>query len=137
MQNHKCAFANYCSNYDRNRCQGCAKAGDDDSKKPKNPDIEKLKYKLIADTLYGTMRKNNKCVTSNDTIQAVIFNAPATVVIWADGTKTVVKCQDGDTYSKETGLAMAIAKKSLGNKGNFNEVFKKWIPEYVENKDEK
>ena len=65
-------------------------------------------------------------------IDRVIFNAPATVVIWADGTKTVVKCQPGDTYSKETGLALCIAKKYLGNKGNFNEVFKKWIPEEAE-----
>jgi hypothetical protein len=44
----------------------------------------------------------------------------------------MIKCQDGDVYSKETGLAVAIAKKALGNKGNFNEVFKKWIPEYDE-----
>ena len=65
-------------------------------------------------------------------IVKVIFNDPATVVIWSDGTKTVVKCQEGDTYSKETGLALCIAKKYLGNKGNFNEVFKKWIPEEVE-----
>lgn len=64
-------------------------------------------------------------------ITKVIFNDPATIVIWADGTKTVVKCQPGDTYSKETGLALCIAKKYLGNKGNFNEVFKKWIPEEV------
>lgn len=62
-------------------------------------------------------------------IKNVIFNDPATVVIWEDGTKTVVKCQPGDTYSKETGLALCIAKKSLGNKSNFNEVFKRWIPE--------
>lgn len=65
-------------------------------------------------------------------IKNVIFNDPATVVIWEDGTKTVVKCQPGDTYSKETGLALCIAKKYLGNKGNFNEVFKKWIPEETE-----
>ena len=25
-------------------------------------------------------------------------------------------------------MAMCIAKKALGNKGNFNEVFKKWLP---------
>ena len=62
-------------------------------------------------------------------IKDVIFNDPATIVLWADGTKTVVKCQDGDIYSKETGLALCIAKKALGNKGNFNEVFKKWIPD--------
>lgn len=65
-------------------------------------------------------------------IKNVIFNDPATVVIWNDGSKTVVKCQPGDTYSKETGLALCIAKKYLGNKGNFNEVFKKWIPEETE-----
>lgn len=62
-------------------------------------------------------------------IKRVIFNDPATIVYWADGSKTVVKCQEGDIYSKETGLALCIAKKALGNKGNFNEVFKKYIPE--------
>ena len=63
------------------------------------------------------------------TIKKVIFNDPATIVIWNDNTKTVVKCQPGDTYSKELGLAMCISKKYLGNKGNFNEEFKKWILE--------
>lgn len=62
-------------------------------------------------------------------ISKVIFNDPATIVIWADGTKTVVKCQEGDVYSKETGLALCIAKKALGNQGNFNDIFHKWIPE--------
>jgi hypothetical protein len=65
-------------------------------------------------------------------ISKVIFNNPATIVIWADGTKTVVKCQEGDVYSKETGLALCIAKKALGNKGNFNDIFHKWIPEEEE-----
>lgn len=64
-------------------------------------------------------------------IKNVYFNNPVTVVIWDDGTKTVVKCQKqmGDTYSKEAGLAMCIAKKALGNKGNYYDIFKKWIPE--------
>ena len=62
-------------------------------------------------------------------IKKVIFNYSTTVVIWSDNTKTVVKCQPGDVYSKELGLAMCISKKFLGNKGNFNEEFKKWIPE--------
>lgn len=61
-------------------------------------------------------------------IKTVHFNDPMTIVLWEDGTKTIVKCQDGDTYSEELGLAMCIAKKALGNKGNFNEVFKKWLP---------
>lgn len=62
-------------------------------------------------------------------IENVIFNDPATIVFWKDGTKTVVKCQEGDTFDPEKGLAMAMCKKMLGNKGNFNEVFKKWMPE--------
>jgi hypothetical protein len=62
-------------------------------------------------------------------ITRVIFNDPATIVIWADGTKTVVKCQEGDIYHMEGGLTRCIAKKMFGNKGNFNDVFHKWIPE--------
>ncbi len=62
-------------------------------------------------------------------IKKVIFNNPATIVLWKDGTKTVVKCQEGDTYDKEKGLALCIAKKALGNKGNFNNEFKRWLEE--------
>lgn len=63
------------------------------------------------------------------TIDRVYFNDPVTVVLWKDGTKTIVRCQEGDTYSAETGLALCFAKKALGNKGNFNDVFKKHVPE--------
>ena len=55
------------------------------------------------------------------------FSDPATIVIWDDGTKTVVKCMDGDVYSEETGLAMAICKKAYGNDNSFHKVFKKWV----------
>lgn len=61
-------------------------------------------------------------------IENVIFNPPATIVFWGDDTKTIVKCQPGDTFSRETGLAMAIVKKAYRNKGNFNDVFRKWVP---------
>lgn len=44
-----------------------------------------------------------------------IFNDPATIVLWADGTKTVVKCQEGDDYDPEKGLALCYMKKYLGN----------------------
>lgn len=59
-------------------------------------------------------------------IDKVIFNAPATIVFWSDGTKTVVKA-DNEPFDKEKGLALAIAKKALGNKGNYYNVFKKFI----------
>lgn len=42
------------------------------------------------------------------------FNGPATIIEWNDGTKTVVKCQRGDTFDPLTGVAMACMKKMLG-----------------------
>ena len=62
-------------------------------------------------------------------VERVVYNNPATIVFWDDGTKTVVKCQKGDTYSKELGLAMCFAKKMLGNKGNYYNKFKKLLEE--------
>lgn len=61
-------------------------------------------------------------------IEKVIFNDPATIVFWKDGTKTVVKCEN-ESFDAEKGLAMAISKKVLGNKGNYFNEFKKWLPE--------
>ena len=64
-------------------------------------------------------------------IKNVIFNKPATIVIWADGSKTVVKCGEGDTYDPEKGLAMAIVKKALGtnkSQSNYCNILKKWLP---------
>ena len=61
------------------------------------------------------------------TIDKVLFNNPATIVLWSDGTKTVVKKQDGDAYDPEKGLAMAIAKRALGNEGNYYNEIKKWV----------
>lgn len=56
-------------------------------------------------------------------IKEVIFDNPATIVYWKDGTKTVVKCQEGEIFDKEKGLAMAICKKVMSNKGNYNNQF--------------
>lgn len=61
-------------------------------------------------------------------IKRVIFNDPATVIYWSDGTKTVVKCKN-EEFDKEKGLAMACMKKLLGNKGHYYEEVKKWVKE--------
>ena len=63
-----------------------------------------------------------------NSIANVIFNNPATIVFWSDGTKTVVKCDERDEFDPEKGLAMAICKKYFGG-GFYNNIFKKWIPE--------
>ena len=73
----------------------------------------------------------DKYVESKEPIKKVIFNDPATIVFWSDGTKTVVKCHD-EVFDPEKGLAMAISKKALGNQGNYFNVFKKWTEPYYE-----
>jgi len=68
----------------------------------------------------------------------VIFNDPATIVFWDDGTKTVVQTREDDTFDHEKGLAMAISKKMLGNKYEYYNVFKHWlkkVPKTTENCD--
>lgn len=81
-----------------------------------------------ASTSYDTILYKNPNPIKNR-IKKVIFNDPATIVFWWDGTKTVVKCQDNDKYDKMTGLAMAISKKVFGNKGRYYDIFKKWCEE--------
>lgn len=66
---------------------------------------------------------------STPKIKRVIFNNPATIVYWGDGTKTVVKCQLEDDFDEEKGLAMAFFKKCNGNNGKAYDEMKKWIPE--------
>lgn len=69
-------------------------------------------------------------------ISKVIFNPPCTIVLWSDKTKTIVRCQEGDTFDPEKGLAMAISKKMFGNTGKYCDIFKKWVPD-VEVKEER
>ena len=88
-------------------------------------------------SLYPYFKPNTTNTTKLPEIKDVIFNEPATIVMWSDGTKTVVKCQEGEGYDPEKGMAMAISKKALGNKGNYCEVFKKWLPEEEEVNDDR
>ena len=54
----------------------------------------------------------------------VIFSGPATTILWKDGTKTTVKCSNEDVWTDEVGIAMCYLKKMLGNKGNYNNIFR-------------
>lgn len=65
-----------------------------------------------------------KCPPNDFRIDKVTFNGPATIVNWKDGTKTIVKC-DNESFDPEKGLAMAIVKKVLGNKGNYYNAIRK------------
>lgn len=91
----------------------------------RNRDTKEAKYAING--IYGRNRFD---------IKKVYFNDPVTVVLWEDGSKTIVKRDERDTYDAEKALAMAIAKKALYNKGNYYNVFRKWIPEKHDSNDE-
>lgn len=63
-------------------------------------------------------------------IKKVIFNRPATIVLWDDNTKTVTKCSENDKFDPEKGLMACITKKALGNKGNYYNTIRKYVDEY-------
>ena len=97
-----------------------------------------IDYVSSVETLAETMKRPNERTALGkinrqksemlDKIKNVIFNNPATIVFWADGTKTVVKCEHED-FDPEKGLAMAIVKKTMANNHSYyNEIFKKWLP---------
>lgn len=54
----------------------------------------------------------------------VIYNPPATIAIWADGSKTVVKCDKDDVYDPKYGLALCYMKKALGSSRAFNDALR-------------
>lgn len=57
-------------------------------------------------------------------VEQVIFNPPATIIIWADDTKTVVKCTEDDVFSEEKGFAMAVLKKMYGGRTPYLKIIK-------------
>lgn len=90
--------------------------------------------KNTINSVYGLNSALRDVRNKQDLIKDVIFNNPATIVYWVDGTKTVVKAHN-EKFDPEKGLAMAICKRFLGSNksgSNFNNIFKKWLPEQKE-----
>lgn len=109
---------------------------DPETEKAREEFFKRAALRNILNTVYGLpSASSDKSKSNNDIskpkmthgcpgIKKVIFNDPATIVLWDDGTKTVVKCSLGDTYSEWSGLAFCICKKLMGDE--FHKVFKHW-----------
>jgi len=61
-------------------------------------------------------------------IKNVLFNdtKQTTTVLFDDGTITMSKTMDGETYDREVGFAMCIMKKMYGNRTRFQKEIKRW-----------
>lgn len=105
---------------------------------------EKGRTENILNTVYGvphskTLKEEiNMCMSKKqethiptNPIEKVIFNDPATIVFWKDGTKTIVKCQEGAEFDPEKGLAMAISRHYLCDicgLERYDGVFERYLP---------
>lgn len=98
---------------------------------PNTVPIVELSGRLIVEHMIENHGRKNA------QLKKVVFHDPATIVYWTDGTKTVVKCQPGDTFDPLKGFLMAFFKKACGNKGNYNNALKKIVPGYGKEEDKK
>ena len=94
-----------------------------------NIPVSKSVYDIIMDaaTSYDVTNKITQKTESVPVPVRAIINRPATILFWPDGTKTVVKCQDGDRFDPEKGVAMAMLKKYLGGTGRYNDVLRNLV----------
>ena len=85
-------------------------------------------YDFVYSPLWLDKVEEGRCEVkvSEGRIKDVKFSGPATIVFWTDGTKTVVKCRKGDKFDPEKGIAMACAKKLLGNEDGYHKEIAKY-----------
>lgn len=70
----------------------------------------------------------------------VIYSNPVTVVFWDDGTKTLSRCDEVDTYDELTGFMLCVWKKTLPPK-LFRDMLSKFVygddPKYIKRNQKK
>jgi hypothetical protein len=76
---------------------------------------------LCNDSLFETRKRIPE-------VKRIIFNDPATVVFWKDGTKTVVKCMKDEKFSPYHGFLCALGKKIYGS----NSAIQRLVHSYME-----
>lgn len=70
-------------------------------------------------------------------VERVIFNTPATIVFWNDGTKTVVKCQECSIVLLDCQLTRCedgncLLNMQFKSKGLAHAMLKKTLPGYLD-----
>lgn len=48
-------------------------------------------------------------------VDKIIYSGPKTIVLWNDGTKTIVSCGEDDEFDEYAGFCAAFAKKLIGS----------------------
>lgn len=102
--------------------------GDWRIRKPEESVLDSMHYMHWVDrVMEEAAKKKEETTMTAASIKNVIFNPPATIVFWTDGSKTVVKCNAKEEFDPEKGMAMAIAKRCANNSDDFYKEIKKWV----------
>lgn len=102
--------------------------GDWRIRKPEESVLDSMRYMHWVDrVMEEAAKKKEETTMTAASIKNVIFNPPATIVFWTDGSKTVVKCNAKEEFDPEKGMAMAIAKRCANNSDDFYKEIKKWV----------
>ena len=102
--------------------RSCEEEKKDESAKDEKKEEEELPFSELPDC-DGDCDKCGYCseeITEDDldwrlpNVTRIVFQEPATVVFWSDGTKTVVKCAEGQQFDRYAGFCAAVCKKLFG-----------------------
>ena len=88
-----------------------------------NPRMEVTAHPSVS--LSTELYSATKCYTP----KKIIRNGPATIVMWPDNTKTVVKCADGETDNTYSAFCAALAIKIFGSNSKAKKTVKKLTEE--------
>ena len=92
---------------------------------------EELRKEILSKMATIKVAKTKNFYSLN--VSKIIFNPPATIVFWEDGTKTVVKCSAEDEFNEYYGLLAALGKKVYENNNQIKKLIDKKA-EWHENK---
>lgn len=81
----------------------------------KTPDISSISINNNNNWDLLIVKPANKSKPATPSVKRIVYHNPATIVFWQDGTKTVVKCMDGEPFEKYAGFCAALAKKVFGS----------------------
>ena len=85
--------------------------------------------------LAKTQRKIRRYLNRYETIEKVIFNKPAVIIIFKDGTKEIAKCSENDDWDPEKGFVIALLKHYI-HKSDLGRLMRKYVDPQLEKEQE-
>ena len=90
--------------------------------------VTKMNKFFNGEGVKSDMKKSTE-TELNCEVDRIIFNPPATIVFWKDGSKTVVKCHGDQTFNPYYGFCAALAKHIYKSNSAVNRMVDKYVSE--------